>query len=263
MVDGKLRSSCCKLFAVMTSGGKYPCFLSISTFLLMKTLPILDHKPSIMKYSFRLTAILSLFIFFAGCSKDKNKCDTIDITATIASSDASNGSITATATGGSGFTYSKDGTNFVSSGTFTSLAPGDYTITAKNSSGCTGSKTFTVNGTKKYFITRSTWKFSNAKMGTTDVSSLIQACQKDNILTFIAAGTGSIDEGATRCNPLDPQSTSFTWNFATGETQLFISSSLFTGGSNTFDIVTLTSTQMVISQTITGAPQPVAVTFIH
>lgn len=266
MVDGKLRSSSCKLFAVMTSGGKYPCFLSISTFLLIKTLPILDRKPSIMKYLFRLTAILSLFIFFAGCSKDKNKnCETIDITATVTNSDASNGTITATATGGSGFTYSIDGTTFVNTGNFTALAPGAYTITAKNSNGCTGSKSFTVNGTKKYFITRTTWKFSNAKVGLTDVSAFLQTCQKDNILTFAAAGTGTNDEGATKCNAGDPQTTPFTWNFVASETQLFISSTLFTGGSNTFNIVTLSSTQMVLSQTITlsGIPQNVEVTFIH
>jgi hypothetical protein len=53
----------------------------------------------------------------------------------------SNGSITATATGGTGFTYSINGAAFQSSGTFTNLAAGNYTIAAKNSNGCTGSAT--------------------------------------------------------------------------------------------------------------------------
>ena len=52
----------------------------------------------------------------------------------------SNGSITATATGGSGFTYSLNNGAYQSSGTFTGLAAGNYTITAKNSNGCTGVK---------------------------------------------------------------------------------------------------------------------------
>lgn len=57
---------------------------------------------------------------------------------------ASNGSIAATATGGSGFTFSINGGAFQSSGSFTSLAAGSYTIVAKNGNGCTGSATFTL-----------------------------------------------------------------------------------------------------------------------
>jgi hypothetical protein len=53
----------------------------------------------------------------------------------------SNGSITAAATGGTGFTYSINGGAFQTSGTFSNLAAGNYTITAKNSNGCTGSTT--------------------------------------------------------------------------------------------------------------------------
>lgn len=59
----------------------------------------------------------------------------------------SNGSITATATGGSGFTYSLNNGAFQSSGTFTGLATGNYTITAKNSNGCTGTKTVALGST--------------------------------------------------------------------------------------------------------------------
>ena len=50
-----------------------------------------------------------------------------------------NGSITASATGGSGFTYKLNSGNYQTSGTFSALAAGNYTITAKNSNGCTGS----------------------------------------------------------------------------------------------------------------------------
>ncbi|MFM2358338.1 MAG: hypothetical protein RLY16_331, partial [Bacteroidota bacterium] len=52
-----------------------------------------------------------------------------------------NGSITATATGGSGFTYSINNGAFQANGTFTGLVAGNYTITAKNSNGCLGTKT--------------------------------------------------------------------------------------------------------------------------
>jgi hypothetical protein len=54
------------------------------------------------------------------------------------------GSITATATGGTGFTFSLNGGAFQASGVFNNLAAGTYTITAKSSAGCTGSKSFVV-----------------------------------------------------------------------------------------------------------------------
>ncbi len=59
----------------------------------------------------------------------------------------SNGSITATATGGTGFTYSINGGAFQTSGTFSGLATGNYTITAKNANGCTGVATVALGST--------------------------------------------------------------------------------------------------------------------
>jgi len=119
--------------------------------------------------------------------------------------------------------------------------------------------------TKTELISQSSWKFSNAKVSGADVSAFLQTCQKDNILVFAAAGTGTLDEGATKCNSGDPQSNPFTWNFATNETVLHVSAVLFTGGSSDFDIVSLTDTQLVLSQNITvsGSTQNAVVTFIH
>jgi len=69
---------------------------------------------------------------------------TISTTTVSPSSGLSNGSITATATGGTGFTYSINNGAFQASGTFSNLAAGSYTITAKNSNGCTGATTVTL-----------------------------------------------------------------------------------------------------------------------
>lgn len=73
-----------------------------------------------------------------------NPCSgiTVNITTTQVNptTGQSNGSITATATGGTGFTYSINNGAFQASGTFTNLATGNYTITAKNANGCTGTK---------------------------------------------------------------------------------------------------------------------------
>ncbi len=119
--------------------------------------------------------------------------------------------------------------------------------------------------TKSELITQGSWKFSSATVGGSDVSAFIQACQKDNILVFVAAGTGTLDEGPLKCNAGDPQTTPFTWNFQTNETQLFISTPLFTGGSSTFTLVSISETQLVVSQNITvsGSTQNAVVTFVH
>ena len=119
--------------------------------------------------------------------------------------------------------------------------------------------------TKTELITSGTWKFSDAKVNGASVASFLQTCQKDNILSFLAAGTGTAAEGATKCNASDPDSNPFNWSFQTNETVLFVSTPFFTGGSTTFTIVSLTETQLVLSQTITlsGIPQNAEITFIH
>ena len=57
----------------------------------------------------------------------------------------SDGMITAVATGGAGiFTYSKDGVNFQSSATFSSLSAGTYTITYMDANSCTTTEQLTL-----------------------------------------------------------------------------------------------------------------------
>jgi large repetitive protein len=79
-----------------------------------------------------------------------NPCTGVNIVVTTTKVDPtlgqSNGSITATATGATGFTYSLNNGTFQASGTFTGLAAGTYTITAKSSLGCLGSTTVTLVG---------------------------------------------------------------------------------------------------------------------
>ena len=90
----------------------------------------------------QLTYCLLATALLLGCSKESNNNNTdpcVGVTVTVngAATDASpgqnNGTITVTATGGSGFTYSLNNGAFQSS------------VVAKNSNGCTGSKQFTVS----------------------------------------------------------------------------------------------------------------------
>ncbi len=69
---------------------------------------------------------------------------TLSASSAAASCTASDGSITAFATGGTGIlTYSIDGLTFQASHVFTALAPGPYTVTVKDARGCTA--TFNIS----------------------------------------------------------------------------------------------------------------------
>lgn len=74
-----------------------------------------------------------------------DKTIVINGTATPTSGGASaNGSISVSATGSTGFTFNNNGGAFQAAGTFSNLAAGNYTITAKDDAGCTSTKSFTV-----------------------------------------------------------------------------------------------------------------------
>jgi hypothetical protein len=110
-----------------------------------------------MKKNFAI--VLSLLamstLIFIACSKNgsttppADPCAGVTVAVTGTSTNPSaaggtNGSIAASATGASGFTFSINGGAFQSSGNFTNLAAGTYTVTAKSSAGCTGSQAFTL-----------------------------------------------------------------------------------------------------------------------
>ncbi len=90
-----------------------------------------------------------------GCTKSQSfnivdicSLKTITISATVVNAGpaagATNGSITATASGSTGFTYQLNSGIFQASGTFTGLAAGSYSITAKDLDGCTKSQSFNI-----------------------------------------------------------------------------------------------------------------------
>ena len=111
-------------------------------------------------------------------------------------------------------------------------------------------------------ISQLPWFFLSATAGGTDVSNTPQlACFKDNTTTFTALGSFSINEGAIVCSP--STAGTFSWVFQSNETQIVLSAPLFPGGSGTFNIVSLTSTSLVLSQNVTIPPSstPVLVTF--
>jgi len=127
-------------------------------------------------------------------------------------------------------------------------------------------KSTTPPKTKTQLLTQASWKFKSATVSGADASSLIQACQKDNILIFISGGTGNVNEGASKCNSGDPDTVPFTWSFNSGETVITVSIQLFSGGSNDLTLSKLTETSLVLTMAYTptvGPTQQVEVTFEH
>ena len=99
-------------------------------------------------------------------------------------------------------------------------------------------------------IIRSAWKFDKATSGGIDVSAFIQPCYKDNVMTFQANGNGVLDEGASKCNTSDPQTTNFTWNFTNDGGTLNVSAAIIAGQSGAFKVITLNETQLVLEGSV-------------
>ncbi|MBI5856767.1 MAG: hypothetical protein HZB42_03870 [Sphingobacteriales bacterium] len=112
-------------------------------------------RKSISTRSFFITTVFVILFIYActkgggGNNPPPNPCSgvTVSVSGTTTNPSApgaANGSISVTASGGSGFTFSINGGAFQASGNFPNLGAGSYTITAKNGNGCTGSGSFTL-----------------------------------------------------------------------------------------------------------------------
>lgn len=119
-----------------------------------------------------------------------------------------------------------------------------WTACKKNNSSSDASSRVTL-------ITEGSWKFDSSgvdlnKDGIIDiVDTTIQPCFKDNTYTFNKDSTGVADNGATKCNSTDPQTTAFTWSFS-GTGQSVIKSDADPLLANGLNIFSLTSTKMVL-----------------
>jgi hypothetical protein len=108
-------------------------------------------------------------------------------------------------------------------------------------------------------LTSADWKYESGGMGDAngnilfDFTSSIPSCSLDNSARFKSDGTGTIFENASVCQNAS-QSTNFTWNFASNQTVLYVSSGAFAGIGGSFKIKTLSGTQMTLLKdtTVTG-----------
>jgi hypothetical protein len=104
-------------------------------------------------------------------------------------------------------------------------------------------------------LTTSPWKMSKMTINpgidfgngilVTDLYAFQEACSKDDTEKFNVGGTGVTNEGATKCDPTDPQTTPFAWAFASSESKL-----IFDG--DTFNIATLNASTLNLTTVIDG-----------
>ena len=159
-------------------------------------------------------------------------------TSTICATDAS---IAASAMGGvAPYTYSKDGTTFQTSATFSTLATGNYTITAKDANGCIGNIQVTVSGPATVSFATDVKPIINSTCGRSQISchshsnawttysdivgTSTGTTWTSNLSTFIGRIRGTSGSANSQC-PLTkssgshnmPPSSSTTWtNFVKG-----------------------------------------------
>lgn len=77
----------------------------------------------------------------------------------------------------------------------------------------------------------------------TDILTTMWPCEKDNLDIYKANGIFETNEGATKCNPSDPQSWTVTWVFAVNETKLIFD------GTDEYTLVELTETTLKFQST--------------
>lgn len=87
-----------------------------------------------------------------------------------------------------------------------------------------------------YKITDATTSYNGS---TFNVYSSLPACQKDNTSTFNANLTTTDDEGATKCNSGDPQTTSGVWALSNSDSQLLWDGETYTVLQNDGSILKL------------------------
>jgi hypothetical protein len=115
------------------------------------------------------------------------------------------------------------------------------------------------NKSRTELITSATWKYDNMmvdtdKDGDADSpvpSGYLESCETDNTLTLHTGGHGVLEEGSTKCDPSDPQSTDFTWELKDNETVLSTSSPIFGSFSGDAKITVLTSSKLQLQKEIT------------
>ncbi len=110
--------------------------------------------------------------------------------------------------------------------------------------------------TKTELLTSSGWKLKEFTVNPgidiggviiTDFLTQFDPCDLDDVNIYKTGGQGIIDEGPTKCDPSDPQTTTFTWVFNPDETKIT------EDNTDTYDIIQLDETTFKTSIIFDGS----------
>lgn len=93
-----------------------------------------------------------------------------------------------------------------------------------------------------------------------DLYAILDPCDKDDLYIIKANGVGEFNEGASKCDPADPQSEPFSWSLQSNGTVLVISDG---STSVNFQVAQLNQTTMklVITENILGTTYTETITY--
>jgi len=98
-------------------------------------------------------------------------------------------------------------------------------------------KTTPSTKTKMELLTSGSWIPTDLLTNDTSFYDLIPVCSRDDFYTFSSNGTYITNEGALKCDPNDPQTSSDNWSFNSNQTKIIID-------GDQADILELTETVM-------------------
>lgn len=91
------------------------------------------------------------------------------------------------------------------------------------------------------------WTVSPALLGVTDLyATYYDDCDKDDFTSFESNGVAIFDEGATKCNAADPQTTTGAWSLNDAETEFTLTED---GVTDTWTIKELTESTFKLENT--------------
>ncbi len=97
-------------------------------------------------------------------------------------------------------------------------------------------------------MTTGSWKTtkdeSKLTTETTWTANAIDACTADDFTTYAKSGSFTFDEGATKCDPTDDQSTTGTWALSSDEKTLTLTDS---GFGIAFTVESISESKIVLS----------------
>lgn len=101
---------------------------------------------------------------------------------------------------------------------------------------------------REELLTSGAWRATSISVAlgplTVDAFAELEDCEKDDRMTFKSDKTVEIDEGATKCNPSDPQTYSLgAWSLSDNDNKLSY-------GGITYDILELTESRLRLKGSI-------------